>query len=146
MFLSASSTKGWPGEHHFFIEFRTGCEGVDIPAHLQVQYPDKMTIVLQNQFSDLQVDEDGFSVRLSFGGIASLLRVPFSAITTFADPSVEFALQYEVKLPARTKPGKKSIDEGSSQPSKADTVREGKAKASKEKPSGTVVQVDFRKK
>lgn len=127
---------GLPGDHHFFIEFRTRVEGVEIPSHLRVQYPEKMTIVLQNQFSDLLVDDECFEVRLSFGGISSLLRVPFAAVTTFADPSVEFALQYEVKLPRRE--GEGAITEPAPEAKEDGPV--------KEKPSGTVVQVDFRKK
>ena len=135
--LRRVAEEGLPGEHHFFIEFRTRCEGVEIPSHLRVQYPEKMTIVLQNQFSDLLVDEDAFEVRLSFGGVSSLLHVPYAAVTTFADPSVEFALQYEVKLPRRE--SEMSVTEAS-------TGAAADEPPSKAKPSGTVVQVDFRKK
>lgn len=133
--LRRVADEGLPGEHHFFIEFHTRHEGVELPSHLRAQYPEKMTIVLQNQFSDLLVDDDVFEVRLSFGGVSSLLRVPYAAVTTFADPSVEFALQYEVKLPDRESEGRA-----------AKSAPKAKDAPVKEKPSGTVVQVDFRKK
>ena len=84
-----------PGDHHFYITFKTGAPGVDIPAHLRERFPDEMTIVLQNKFWDLVVDDDLFSVGLSFNQIPSKLVVPFAAITAFVDPAVDFGLQFQ---------------------------------------------------
>ena len=86
-----------PGAHHFYITFKTQAPGVDIPAHLIARFPDEMTIVLENRFWDLSVRADGFSVGLSFNQVGSMLHVPFSAITAFVDPSVDFGLQFQVE-------------------------------------------------
>lgn len=85
-----------PGEHHFYITFKTQAQGVDIPAHLIAKFPDEMTIVLQNRFWDLKVGEDLFSVGLSFNQTPSILTIPYAAITAFVDPSVDFGLQFQV--------------------------------------------------
>ena len=94
--LAHVGAHGMPGEHHFYISFRTGLPGVSIPARLLAQYPHEMTIVLQHQFWDLQVDEgEGwFSVGLSFGNVPATLHVPFEAVTAFADPHVQFGLRF----------------------------------------------------
>lgn len=84
-----------PGDHHFYITFKTGAPGVSIPTHLKERFPDEMTIVLQNKFWDLTVDENGFSVGLSFNQIPAKLDVPYSAITAFVDPAVDFGLQFQ---------------------------------------------------
>jgi len=84
-----------PGEHHFYITFKTGATGVDIPRHLSERFPDEMTIVIQNRFWDLKVGEDGFEVGLSFNQAPARLVIPFSAITGFVDPAVNFALQFQ---------------------------------------------------
>lgn len=84
-----------PGDHHFYITFKTGAPGVSIPAHLKERFPDEMTIVLQNKFWDLKVDELGFTVGLSFNQMPSKLDVPFAAITAFVDPAVDFGLQFQ---------------------------------------------------
>ncbi len=86
-----------PGEHHFYITFKTGAPGVNIPAHLTARFPDEMTIVLQNKFWDLKVHDDAFEVGLSFNAIPARLYVPFSSITGFVDPAVNFALQFQVQ-------------------------------------------------
>ncbi|MBI1393081.1 MAG: stringent starvation protein B [Alphaproteobacteria bacterium] len=83
-----------PGEHHFYIEFLTTAPGVSIPDALVESYPERMTIVLQHQFKDLQVYEERFEVTLWFKGEPSRLRVPFDAVTAFADPSVHFDLRF----------------------------------------------------
>jgi hypothetical protein len=93
--LSDAATHGLPGEHHFFITFISTAEGVKLSPRLLAQYPDEMTIILQHQFWDLVVNEDRFEVGLSFGGIPERLAVPFSAIKSFFDPSVQFGLQFE---------------------------------------------------
>lgn len=84
-----------PGNHHFYITFKTNAPGVDIPAELKARFPDDMTIVLQNKFWDLVVTDQGFSVGLSFNQIPAKLNVPFSAITAFVDPAVDFGLQFQ---------------------------------------------------
>ena len=93
--LVETAKKGLPGEHHFFISFDTHAAGVRLSSRLREQYPEEMTIVLQHQFWDLKVSDDGFEVGLSFNGIAERLAVPFAAIRSFVDPSVQFALQFE---------------------------------------------------
>jgi len=84
-----------PGNHHFYITFKTGAPGVAIPPRLKERFPDEMTIVLQNKFWDLKVTHEGFSVGLTFNQIPSTLVVPFSAITAFVDPAVDFGLQFQ---------------------------------------------------
>ena len=87
-----------PGNHHFYITFKTGASGVSIPPHLKERFPDEMTIVLQNKFWDLEVRADGFSVGLSFNQIPAKLDVPFAAITAFVDPAVDFGLQFQATV------------------------------------------------
>lgn len=88
---------GLPGEHHFYITFRTDVPGVTIPGHLKARFPQEMTIVLQHQFWDLRVDHAArsFSVGLSFGGVASTLVIPLAAVTAFVDPHVQFGLRFQ---------------------------------------------------
>jgi len=85
---------GLPGGHHFYITFHPRAPGVSIPRHLAERFPDEMTIVIQHRFWDLKVEDDGFTVGLSFGGVPATLRVPFAAVTQFHDPAVEFALTF----------------------------------------------------
>lgn len=87
-----------PGEHHFYITFKTAAPGVSIPPHLKERFPDEMTIVLQNKFWDLEVTEEGFSVGLSFNQIPAKLDIPFAAITAFVDPAVDFGLQFQATV------------------------------------------------
>ncbi len=87
--------KSMPGEHHFFVTFDTTAEGVRLSDRLRAQYPEEMTIVLQHQFWDLKVTDEAFEVGLSFGGVTERLLVPLDAIKAFADPSVQFTLQFE---------------------------------------------------
>ncbi|MGI8526741.1 MAG: SspB family protein [Pseudolabrys sp.] len=93
--LTDAYKKGLPGEHHFYISFDTQAGGVKLSQRLRAQYPEEMTIILQHQFWDLTVSDDGFEVGLSFGGIPERLSVPFDAIKGFFDPSVQFGLQFE---------------------------------------------------
>ena len=88
-------TGGLPGEHHFYITFRTRMPGVAIPRHLAERFPEEMTIVLQHRYWDLKVEEDRFTVGLSFGGVGATLQVPFAAVTRFHDPAVEFSLTFQ---------------------------------------------------
>jgi hypothetical protein len=92
--LKIIQERGLPGNHHFFISFVTKHPGVKLSKTLTNKYPKEMTIVLQYQFQDLFADSKGFSVTLSFNGVKEKIYIPFSAITTFADPSVQFGLQF----------------------------------------------------
>jgi uncharacterized protein len=94
--LVDAARSGLPGEHHFFVSFDTRAPDVRISARLREKFPEEMTIVLQHQFWDLIVTEEGFEVGLSFNGVPERLAVPFNAIKGFFDPSVQFALQFEV--------------------------------------------------
>ncbi len=93
--LNRAATSGLPGEHHFYVTFRTDHPGVDIHKSLRAQYPQEMTIVLQHQFWNLAAGEESFGVTLSFSGVPQRLVVPYEAVTAFADPSVNFALRFQ---------------------------------------------------
>lgn len=93
------ATNGLPGDQHFYITFKTQFPGVSVPVHLSERYKDEMTIVLQHQFWDVVVEKDYFTVDLSFNHKRETLRVPFAALTAFADPSVQFGLQFSVTTP-----------------------------------------------
>jgi hypothetical protein len=95
---SVERTGALPGNHHFYITFKTAAPGVQIPQHLRERFPDEMTIVLQNKFWDLAVDEHGFQVGLSFNQIPAKLMIPFAAITAFVDPAVDFGLQFQAAV------------------------------------------------
>jgi hypothetical protein len=95
--LSGVARDGVPGEHHFYIGFRTHARGVRLSARMRELYPDEMTIVLQHQFWDLSVAEQAFEVGLSFHNVPEMLLIPFDAVTRFADPSVGFELQFAVE-------------------------------------------------
>lgn len=99
--LVHTAKHGLPGEHHFYLTFRTDFPGVAIPGHLKARYPQEMTIVLQHKFWDLAVDGGAgtFSVGLSFGGVPAMLTVPFAALTAFADPHVRFGLRFQATAP-----------------------------------------------
>jgi uncharacterized protein len=109
---------GLPGNHHFYITFRTSYPGVQVPDYLKARYPAEMTIVLQFQFYDLEVDDNGFGVTLTFNNAPERLLVPFAAITVFADPSVNFALPFqapdlpavEAPAPVAAKPAAKAVE------------------------------------
>lgn len=142
---------GLPGDHHYYITFRTGVDGVDLPDHLRAQYPDEMTIVLQHQFWDLEVDNDAFSVTLSFKGRSARLRVPIPAVTAFADPSVNFGLQLKADRVFKPTVSKKKDSKGGTkdaapQNEPATSPRKKAASRAKKK-GGEVIALDsFRKK
>jgi len=100
--LIDAAEHGLPGEHHFFITFVSTAEGVKLSPRLLAQYPEEMTVILQHQFWDLVVTEDRFEVGLSFNGIPERLVVPFNAIKSFFDPSVQFGLQFETEMATET--------------------------------------------
>jgi len=161
--------KGLPGEHHFKITFNTAAPGVRLSDRMRAQYPEAMTIVLQHQFWDLSVGEDGFEVGLSFGGVPERLVVPFDSIIAFYDPAVQFGFQFEAIEAETGAHGEaartpESASEKSSAPppqslpaGESDTVpapNAGKPQGAPEPPTGTdgagggeVVRLDrFRKK
>ncbi len=100
--LQHAALHGLPGDHHFYLTFRTSHPGVSLPPRLMAQYPQEMTIVLQHQFWDLGVDEATglITVGLSFGGVPSMLTIPLAAVTAFADPYVRYGLRFHVETPA----------------------------------------------
>ena len=87
--------EGLPGAHHFYITFKTRAVGVSVAPDILAKYPEEMTVVLQHQYDDLRVEPERFSVKLRFGGMPKSLVIPYSAITRFYDPSVQFLLQFE---------------------------------------------------
>ncbi len=95
--LKIARDEGLPGEHHFYISFRSTAPGVEISEKLRSQYPEEMTIVLQHQFWNLEVSEERFSVDLTFNKVPEHLVIPFSAVQGFFDPSVQFGLQFQVE-------------------------------------------------
>jgi hypothetical protein len=123
---------GLPGEHHFYITFRTRMPGVSIPKHLAERFPEEMTIVIQNRFWDLKVEEDGFSVGLSFSGVPATLQVPFAAVTDFVDPAVDFSLKFQANAA-------ESLHEGHD-------LAENDAPVAEAEDGTNVVSVDFTRK
>jgi len=149
--LTDAAEHGLPGEHHFFITFVSTADGVKLSPRLLAQYPEEMTIILQHQFWDLVVTDDRFEVGLSFGGIPERLVVPFAAIKSFLDPSVQFGLQFEpsdadavevpgTKLPAVAAPAASPVADASPD-------AENKDEPAKPSEGAEVVRLDrFRKK
>lgn len=127
-------TTGLPGNHHFYITFKTKAPGVDIPTHLIERFPDEMTIVLQHKFWDLKSDEDGFSVGLTFNQIPTTLNIPYAAITAFHDPSVDFGLQFHV------------ADDGTSGPEPHEAAENDHPSVTPIEDGSNVVSVDFGRK
>ena len=131
-----------PGEHHFYITFKTAAPGVDIPKHLKERFPDEMTIVLQHKFSNLRVDEDGFRVGLSFNSVPAKLAIPFSAITAFVDPAVDFGLQFQAAVedagPADHDAAENDAPDNSERPKPSDVATS--------EDGSNVVTVDFGRK
>lgn len=118
-----------PGEHHFYITFKTQAPGVDIPTRLIERFPDEMTIVLQNRFWDLTVDAERFSVGLSFSQVPTKLVIPYSAITGFRDPAVSFELRFQAQ-------------EGPDEPEPHDAAENDQPP----RDGSNVVSVDFKRK
>ena len=150
--LTQTEKEGLPGEHHFYISCRTDNPGMVMPDHLRESYPEEITLVLENQFWDLEVGDTAFSVTLSFGGRNERLTVPYDAITGFVDPSVEFGLQFtlghdEDEESADGDQAATVADE--SEPDRAATGGDAALdeSAAHEPTTGTVVELDtFRKK
>ncbi len=134
---------GLPGDHHFYITFLTRFPGVKVPEYLRKQYQDEMTIVLQYQFFGLKLEDDSIQVTLSFNNVKENLIVPIDSITTFADPSVNFALQFQ-------NAGDTSEESEPESAMPSDSGKEAKPKETekeKEEKRGEVISLDkFRKK
>ena len=92
--LEHAGDEGLPGDHHFYLTFRTTAPGVSIPDYLHDQYPEEMTIVFQHQYWGLEVDENGFYITLSFSDSQERIYVPFHALLSFMDPYAKFGLQF----------------------------------------------------
>ena len=165
--LADAAKKGLPGDHHFYISFDTHADGVKLSDRLRAQYPEEMTVILQHQFWDLAVTEQGFEVGMSFGGIPEKLSVSFSSITGFFDPSVQFGLQFEEVVEGEQKPSVSTIQDATAKkprlpataapaasvpviaptPVPAETAAAEPPKPDKPKGGGEVVRLDrFRKK
>jgi hypothetical protein len=143
------SQNGLPGEHHFYITFLTNYPGVEIPDHLRKQYPDEMTIVLQYQFFGLKLEDDAFGVTLSFNNVKERLRIPVEAITTFADPSVNFALQFQSGSADEDEEGegRETTPASSNTDARAADEKSKAKELGKDEKRGEVISLDmFRKK
>jgi hypothetical protein len=142
--LAEVARTGLPGDHHFFISFMTKAPGVRVSQALLEQYPNDMTIVLQNQFWDLKVSDGGFEVGLSFNDKPETLVIPFTAIKGFFDPSVQFALQLTGAMTAPSEDERAEAREPTKLPVAAPAAP---APAATEAPGEKVVSLDaFRKK
>jgi uncharacterized protein len=102
--LTRTAREGLRGAHHFYVSFRTDVSGVVLPDYILDKYPEEMTIVLQHQFWGLEVGDKEFSVTVSFQNRPEQLTIPFAAITSFADPSVKFGLQFELSAAEQRDP------------------------------------------
>jgi uncharacterized protein len=143
--LERAAKEGLRGAHHFYIGFSTQAPGVAIPETLHERYPEEMTIVLQHQFWNLEVGRDGFAVTLSFQRQLERLTVPFAAVRSFADPSVNFQLEFAVP---EAKPAEKSAPaKAAGVPAPLAPAKDEKPQPAAEKPTAEVVTLDnFRKR
>jgi uncharacterized protein len=120
--LEQVSEHGVPGEHHFYLSFQTDFPGVEVPRFLREQYPEEVTIILQHQFWGLEVGPEDFSVLLSFGGSRQRVRVPFAALTAFADPAAAFGLRFDEAIVAEPGPAPAAEPEPPAGPSRTGEV------------------------
>jgi hypothetical protein len=106
--LKQVGEQGLPGSHHFYITFQTNRSDVQIPDFLRKKHPEEVTIVLQHQFWDLKITNEGFHVGLSFDNVQEMIYVPFTAVISFLDPSVRFGLQFvpDEEMQQDQRPGK----------------------------------------
>jgi len=148
--LKIARDEGLPGEHHFYISFRTDAPGVEISDRLRSQYPEEITIVLQHQFWNLEVLDDHFSVDLTFNKVPERLVVPYSAVQGFFDPSVQFGLQFNVEgIPAKGEATGEAEQPAAAEASRSmeEPLAKEEDEAAGEEAGGEVVSLDaFRKK
>ena len=148
----ANEPNGLPGEHHFYITFRTKAPNVKLAQYLIDRFPEEMTVVVQHQFWDLEVHDDHFEIILKFGGVPQHLSVPYEAITRFVDPSVNFGFQFDMGQPISTSGSAiaPTIPSLPGQTPEASLERESEAvedNESKPASDGTIVSLDaFRRK
>lgn len=137
---------GLPGEHHFFITFDTAHPDVEVADWLRERYPSEMTVVVQHWFDDLEIRDDGFSITLNFGDAPEPLNIPFDALRTFVDPSVEFGLRFESEeMEDEEDLGLHSVDEDQAQEETAE-IADKKEPETQAKKEAEVVSLDaFRK-
>lgn len=132
-----------PGDHHFYITFRTKAPGVKMAEHLVERFPDEMTIVVQHQFWDLEVYDGYFEVILKFNGVPQHLSIPFAAMTRFVDPAVNFGLSFER---GGDKTGQDVVGP-TPETEEAQTHAEEPKRAAGDEAANTVVSIDaFRRK
>jgi hypothetical protein len=144
--LERLGKEGVSPPHHFYITFRTRHPGVSMPEFLRDRYPTDMTIVLQHQFWDLEVDDQAFSVTLSFSEQLQRLRIPFAAIKVFADPGVEFGLQFTLEDDAEEAPAAEPVRLAASQ-ERQHHAAEGEEERGAPSEGAEIVALDrFRKK
>ena len=141
--LTGIAKDGLPGNHHFYITFDMSIDGVETSIALKEKYPDEMTIVIQNWYEGLVVKDSHFCITLNFGNIREAMQIPFSAIKSFVDPSVEFGLSFEIQLNDQNELDSQTK---SQDPLDQDSVKtEGNSLAANKK-SGEVVNIEsFRK-
>jgi hypothetical protein len=155
--LTFVAENGLPGRHHLYITFRTTAPGVVLPDILHARYPNEMTIVLQHEYWNLEVTEGGVGVTLKFNNVPHRLQIPFDAVTVFADPSVEFGLQFQpanaalgeapVKTEAAPKPAPVGELPKPGRPVAVSALPKQKAKPQDDEAGAQVVTLDqFRKK
>jgi hypothetical protein len=156
--LAEVARTGLPGNHHFFITFLTAAPGVRISTRLRERYPEQMTIVIQYQYWDLKVTDAGFEIGLSFSDVPERLEIPFSAVRGFYDPSVNFELEFDVKVesapaavsppsPVRPRPASAPAAKAETKKASAEPEKAGEAKPAEGKGGAEVVSLDsFRKK
>ena len=133
-----------PGEHHFYISFRTKAPGVKMAEHLIERFPDEMTIVIQHQFWDLEISDGHFEVILKFGGVPQHLSIPFAAMTRFVDPAVNFGLSFE-RSDGET--GQDVVGPTTEMPEETNAAETRQPRASGDESGSTVVSIDaFRRK
>jgi uncharacterized protein len=142
---------GLIGAHHFYLTFKTHADGVDIPDFLKEQYPDEMTIIIQHQYWALKVKDDYFEVTLTFKKLPAPLHIPFSALTAFFDPGVQFGLQFrseaDAAKAAQPSPVVVPAPMAESPETSADDAPDPVVAPDKAAPAGEVVSLDsFRKK
>jgi hypothetical protein len=145
--IKRASEFGLPGNHHFYITFRTDQPGIDIPEYLHERYPEEMTIVLQHQYWGLEPGDEAFQVTLSFNKVPERLVVPYAAITAFADPSVQFGLQFRVAPNPDARPAPVEPDAAETGAVPATDTPADATENPAERKTGDVVALDaFRKK
>lgn len=137
------SKNGLPGDHHFYITFDMSASGVETSMSLKEKYPDEMTIVIQNWYDGFTVTESSFSITLNFGNVRETMQIPFSAIKSFVDPSVEFGLSFESQLNTEVN---ENIEINPNYSDNKDNQESRESERLEERKSGEVVSLEsFRK-